>query len=125
MEHIMKAIVLKAPGGTDQFSFEELPVPQPKPGEVLIQVHAISINPVDIKTRKGGSLYNSLKEQAPVILGWDVSGIVTAVGPDVTKFKEGDAVFGMINFADDGNAYAEYATAPETHLAFNPAALTD
>src|SRR5215217_7089668 len=112
MEHIMNAIVLKAPGGTDQFSFEELLVPQPKPGEVLIQVHAISINPVDIKTRKGGSLYNSLKEDTPVILGWDISGIVTAVGSSVQRFKEGDAVFGMINFPGHGKAYAEFVIAP-------------
>lgn len=116
----MKAILLNAPGGTDQLSVSDIPVPQPRADEVLIKAQAISINPVDIKTRKGGSLYNTLKEQPPVILGWDVSGLITAVGGNVQRFKVGDAVFGMVNFPGQGRAYAEYVAAPEAHLALKP-----
>jgi NADPH:quinone reductase-like Zn-dependent oxidoreductase len=120
----MKAIILKAAGGTNQLSITEVPVPSPKAGEVLIQVHAISINPVDVKTRKGGSLYKMLQEQPPVILGWDVSGVVTAVGSGVDRFKVGDAVFGMVNFPGHGRAYAEYVAAPQEHLAHKPGTIS-
>ena len=120
----MKAIILNAPGGTDQFSFQDIAIPQPRSNEVLVQVHAISVNPVDIKTRKGGSLYNTLKEQPPVILGWDISGVVTAVGSNVQRFKAGDAVFGMVNFPGHGKAYTEYVAAPEAHLALKPGVLS-
>lgn len=120
----MKAILLNTPGGADQLFPKGIPAPQPQADEVLIQVHAISINPVDIKTRKGGSLYNTLKEQPPVILGWDVSGVITAVGRNVQRFKAGDAVFGMVNFPGQGRAYAEYVVAPESHIAYKPDSIS-
>ena len=99
---------------------QEIQTPTAGQGEVLIRVHSISINPVDVKTRKGGALYASLKETGPVILGWDVSGVVTGVGEGVEAFKEGDAVFGMINFPGHGRAYAEYVVAPASQLALKP-----
>jgi NADPH:quinone reductase-like Zn-dependent oxidoreductase len=117
----MKAILLKEAGGTENLQIQELETPTPNPNEVLIQVIAISINPVDVKTRKGGSLYERLKADGPVILGWDVSGRVVAIGSHVTRFSVGDEVFGMINFPGHGKAYAQYVTAPETHLAKKPA----
>lgn len=120
----MKAIILKAAGGTEQLVMEEVPLPEPQPGEVLVRVNAISVNPVDIKTRKGLALYNSLKEQQPVVLGWDVSGVITAVGDDVTGFEVGDAVFGMVRFPGHGKAYAEYVAAPAAHLAHKPSGLS-
>lgn len=116
----MKAVVLKSPGGIDQLVMEEIPVPVPKPNEVLVRVHAISINPVDIKTRKGGAIYNSMKENPPPILGWDVSGVITATGSEVKNFEEGDEVFGMVYFPGHGKAYAEFVAADETHLALKP-----
>jgi NADPH:quinone reductase-like Zn-dependent oxidoreductase len=88
--------------------------------EVLVQVHAISINPVDVKTRKGGALLAKLKAEPPVILGWDISGVVVEAGGNVSKFKKGDAVFGMVNFPGAGKAYAEYVATPEAHLAAKP-----
>lgn len=120
----MKAIVLREPGGPENLMLQEVTVPQAKEGEVLIKVHAISINPVDIKTRKGGSLYASLAQAGPVILGWDVSGVVEAVGNGATRFKKGDEVFGMINFPGRGAVYAEYASAPENHLSLKPANIS-
>lgn len=120
----MKAIILTKAGGTENLSLQETETPQSKEGEVLIKVHSISINPVDIKTRKGGALYASMKESGPVILGWDVSGVVVAVGENVDAFKEGDEVFGMVNFPGHGKAYAEYVTAPVAHVAKKPSGIS-
>lgn len=120
----MKAIILTEPGGVENLLLSEIETPQPKEGEVVIRAHAISINPVDIKTRKGGRLYATLAETAPVILGWDVSGVVTSVGEGASRFKEGDEVFGMINFPGHGRAYAEYVSAPQDHLALKPSNIT-
>ena len=116
----MKAVILTEAGGTENFSMEEIAVPEIQPKEVLVKVHAIAINPVDMKTRKGGAFLAKLQEQSPVILGWDISGEVEAVGEDVSSFKPGDEVFGMVNFPGDGRAYAEYVAAPEDHLALKP-----
>jgi NADPH:quinone reductase-like Zn-dependent oxidoreductase len=116
----MKAIILKEAGGPENFMVKELPMPAIKEGEVLIKVKAISINPVDIKTRKGLGLYNKLKEDAPVILGWDVAGEVVEVADGVTALEEGDEVFGMVNFPGHGKAYAEYVAAPAIQLAEKP-----
>lgn len=103
---------------------QEVERPPVKPDEVLVQVHALSINPVDIKTRKGGALLQTLQAQPPVILGWDISGVVAEAGCEVSRFREGDAVFGMVNFPGAGKAYAEYVAAPATHLALKPANIT-
>ena len=116
----MKAVILTEAGGTENFSIEEIAVPQIQPEEVLVKVHAIAINPVDMKTRKGGAFLSKLQEQEPVILGWDISGEVQEVGEDVSLFKPGDQVFGMVNFPGSGRAYAEYVAAPEAHLALRP-----
>lgn len=120
----MKAITLNGPGGTAQLRLTELTRPEPQEGEVLVQVKAFSINPVDIKTRNGKAMFGRLKDEDPIILGWDISGIVTAVGKNVTAFKEGDAVFGMVNFPGHGKAYAEYVAAPAGQLALKPANIS-
>ncbi|WP_439882005.1 NADP-dependent oxidoreductase [Pontibacter sp. MBLB2868] len=116
----MKAIVLTEPGGVDNLQIQEVDQPSPKKGEVLVKVHAVSVNPVDAKTREGKALFEQLKEHPPVIIGWDISGVVEAIGEDVKYFKEGDEVFGMVNFPGDGRAYAEYVVAPEDHMAHKP-----
>jgi len=113
----MKAIILRESGGPENLVVTDIPVPSVKEGEVLVKVKAISINPVDIKTRKGLSFYNKLREEGPVILGWDIAGEVVELGPGVTTLEEGDQVFGMINFPGNGRAYAEYVAAPANHLA--------
>lgn len=116
----MKAIILKESGEPENLIITELPVPVPKKDEVLIKVKAISINPVDVKTRKGLALYNTLKDDEPVILGWDIAGEVVQAGEDLTLLEEGDEVFGMINFPGHGKAYAEYVVAPAAQLAEKP-----
>jgi NADPH:quinone reductase-like Zn-dependent oxidoreductase len=120
----MKAIILTQPGGVENLQLTEIEKPTPAKGEVLIKVKAISINPVDWKTRKGTGVYGRLKEQNPLIIGWDISGVVESVGDDIVEFKTGDEVFGMVNFPGHGKAYAEYVAAPATHLALKPANIS-
>lgn len=116
----MKAITLKDFGDADQFQVEELDIPGIKDDEVLVKVKAVSLNPIDTKTRSGKGLAGKLKEEKPLILGWDIAGIVTKTGKEVTGLREGDEVFGMVNFPGHGRAYAEYVASPEAHLALKP-----
>ena len=118
----MKAIILKEFGSADQLIIQELPKPVIKEQEVLIQVKAISINPVDIKTREGKGVSGLIKEEKPIILGWDISGIVVETKSDM--FKAGDEVFGMVNFPGHGKAYAEYVAAPADQLALKPSQIS-
>lgn len=113
----MKAILLEKTGGVENFLIKDVKKPAAKENEVLISVKAIGVNPVDFKARANEDLLNSLTgEQRPAIIGWDVSGTIIAIGNNITKFKIGDNVFGMINFPGSGNAYAEFVAAPEDHL---------
>jgi NADPH:quinone reductase-like Zn-dependent oxidoreductase len=111
----MKAIILKEPGSVDHLHMAEVPLPVITEGEVLVKVKAISINPIDVKTRSGKGRWAALKDGNPLILGWDISGIVTDSASPL--FKAGDEVFGMIS----GKAYAEYVAASAAHLALKPA----
>ena len=119
----MKAYTLSSPDGPDGLKLSDLDVPRPGPGEVLIGVRAISINPVDFKTGRGKALYGSLQDDQPLILGWDVAGTVKEVGEGVDRFEAGQRVFGMVNFPGHGKAYAQYVTAPAAHLAEIPAGI--
>jgi len=116
----MNAYVINEAGSTEQLQLVNLEKPVLKDSEVLIKAVALSINPVDVKTRSGKAFYTRLKTESPLILGWDVSGIVEAVGKTTTGFKIGDEVFGMVNFPGHGNAYAEYVAAPTDQLALKP-----
>jgi len=117
----MKAIVLEKFGPAENLLYKEIPKPEIKPHEVLIKVKAISINPVDVKVRsQQAPLAEALIKYDPLILGWDLSGEVTEIGTEVSKFQVGDAVFGMVNFVGHGKAYAEYVAAPEDQLARKP-----
>ncbi|RUY03888.1 NADP-dependent oxidoreductase, partial [Mesorhizobium sp. M2A.F.Ca.ET.040.01.1.1] len=102
----MRAVVQTSVGGPEVLFVAEQPDPAPKPGEVLVRVKAAGINPVDGAVR-GGS--HPLLGEPPFILGWDISGIVAALGAGVTAFKVGDAVFGMPRFPKQAGAYAELA----------------
>ena len=120
----MKAILLNNFGAAGNLFVSEIPVPEIGDDEVLVQVKAISINPIDVKTRSGKGLAARLKDERPLVLGWDISGIVQKTGDQVSRFKTGDHVFGMVNFPGHGKAYAEYVPAPASHLAFKPANIT-
>ena len=117
----MKAVQFHSYGGTEVLALEEVPRPQAGPDEVLVRVRAAGVNPLDWKVR-AGHVKEWLKHRLPLIPGWDVSGVVEAMGPGVNAFKAGDEVFGMLDFHRNG-AYAEYVAAGALHLAPKPASL--
>lgn len=114
----MKAIILENAGGTENLKLREVEKPNIKEGEVLVEVKSISINPIDVKTRSGKGAFQKLKDEKPLILGWDISGIV--VETNSSKFKLNDEVFGMINFPGHGKGYAQFVAASENHIALKP-----
>jgi NADPH:quinone reductase-like Zn-dependent oxidoreductase len=118
----VKAYVLDEAGSVENLILKEIEEPSPKADEMLVEVKAISINPVDVKVRPAEEVLNMLVgTERPVILGWDIAGTVAAVGESVTQFEPGDSVFGMVNFPGHGKGYAERVAAPENHLAKMPA----
>ncbi|WP_408607340.1 NADP-dependent oxidoreductase [Kitasatospora mediocidica] len=118
----MRAVVQHTFGGPDVLRVEEVARPEPLPTEVLVRVHAAGINPVDWKTRGGTGMAGILGEP-PFVLGWDVSGVVEAVGFGVTTLKAGDEVYGMPWFPRAAGGYAEYVTAPARQFARKPATV--
>ncbi|MFE6199313.1 NADP-dependent oxidoreductase [Streptomyces sp. NPDC057838] len=123
----MRAIRLHQYGGPEVLRYDEVPVPDPGPGEVLVRVHAAGVNPPDRYLRGGMTTVPGRPEATvslPVIPGTDVSGVVAAVAADVRDFSVGDEVFGLLRFPGfDGSAYAEYVAAPASDLAPKPAGL--
>lgn len=117
----MKAVLLKQPGGIENFVLEEVAKPAIQPGEVLIRIKAASFNPVDYQIRKG--LPESRGNRSG-ILGRDLSGIVEEVPPGESEFKKGDAVFGYIANLGSNGTYAEYISVPSALLAHKPGFLT-
>ncbi len=114
----MHAVLLIAYGGVDQLTYKQVPDPKPASGEVLVKVAGTSLNPIDWKLR-AGYLKDIMPLQFPAILGRDVAGTVAEAGPDVTRFKAGDKVMGLVN-----QSYAELLTAKEEDLALIPEGLT-
>ena len=117
----MKALVLKGYGGLDQVAFADIARPVLKPDEILVQVHAAGLNPIDTAIPKG-TFKPILKFQLPATLGSDLAGVVLEVGTRVTTFKPGDAVFASIFDLGTG-ALAEFAVVPENAAAHKPANL--
>jgi NADPH:quinone reductase-like Zn-dependent oxidoreductase len=115
---------MTALGGPEVLELREVERPEPIPTEVLVRVTAAGINPVDWKTRQHGGFQSAVGDP-PLILGWDIAGVVEEVDPDVTRFAPGDRVFGMPWFPRIAGAYAEYATSPARQLARTPDALSD
>jgi NADPH:quinone reductase-like Zn-dependent oxidoreductase len=116
----MKAVLMYQTGDVDVMRYEDVPKPEAQAGEVLVKVFAAGINPVDWKTRAGKGINGLLGDPYPMIPGWDVSGVVEAVGEGVSHFKGGDEVFGMVRFPKVGSAYAQYVASPESDLAIKP-----
>lgn len=106
--------------GPDGLAVAETERPAPGPVEVLVRVHAASVNPTDVKTGQAGKRMDGSAAGTP---GYDVSGVVEAVGAGVRLYRPGDEVFGMIRFPHPGNAYADYVTAPPRHLAPKPTGI--
>ena len=100
----MKAVLLINHGGPEMLRYGEAPDPTAGPGEVVVDIHAASVNAADYKVRLGGGRYSL--NRFPHILGRDFSGVVSAIGAGVTDFTVGDAVFGVTDQGIEG-AYAE------------------
>ncbi|QJD92209.1 NADP-dependent oxidoreductase [Duganella dendranthematis] len=126
----MKAVRQHAFGGPEVLQYEEAPMPELNPGEVLVRVHAVGVNPPDWYLRDG---YKMLPPEwqppvsFPLILGTDISGVIAAVADDVTGFAVGDEVFAMVRFptglAGGSRAYAEYVSVPAEEVARKPAGV--
>jgi NADPH:quinone reductase-like Zn-dependent oxidoreductase len=124
----MKAVRIHRFGGPDVLTHEEVPRPAPGPGEVLVRVHAAGVNPPDWYARTGFATVPQapMRPDLPYTPGSDVSGVVAAVGPDVTEWRAGDEVFGLVRFPqlnNGGKGYAEYTTSPASHLARKPSSI--
>jgi NADPH:quinone reductase-like Zn-dependent oxidoreductase len=119
MTDTMRAISQDTYGTPDVL--QETLVPKPTPGvsEILIAVHASGVNPTDWRNRARAMTVTRL----PAVLGWDVSGVVEAVGIGVTLFKPGDEVFGMLPYPGGVGAHAEYVTAPARAFTHKPAGI--
>jgi NADPH:quinone reductase-like Zn-dependent oxidoreductase len=124
----MKAVQLHEFGGPEVLRYEDVLIPGLKPGEVLIRVHAVGINPPDWYLRDGFKIVPPEYRPPvplPAIPGTDASGVVEAVGENVRGFSVGDEVFGLIRFPSSAQsrAYAEYVAAPASDLAPKPASI--
>ncbi|WP_406229485.1 NAD(P)-dependent alcohol dehydrogenase [Nocardia sp. NBC_01009] len=121
----MRAVVYDRYGGPEVLSIAEVPTPSPGPKQVLIQVHATSINLSDWETLRGTPLYSrigALRAPRRPVLGSDIAGRVEVVGSEVTLFAPGDEVYGDNLMLKGG--FAEYAVVPESALAHKPASLS-
>src|SRR3989454_11789030 len=103
----MKAALIDRYGGNDAVSMVDIDIPPLGATDLLVRVHAASVNPVDIKTRDG-KLKTLLKYRFPLVLGNDLSGVVSDVGSRVTRFKKGDAVYARLD-SDRIGTFAEFA----------------
>jgi NADPH:quinone reductase-like Zn-dependent oxidoreductase len=112
----MKAIVANEYGGPEVLKYQDAPKPEPKDDEILVRVVAAAVNPVDSYVRQGkfrgaGSL--------PLIIGYDIAGVVQKTGANAKKFKPGDAVYCYLSVMR-GGGYAEFAVAKESETALKP-----
>ena len=117
----MKAVLLTQHGGPDMLRYADAPDPVAGPGEVVVDIHAASVNGADYKVRLGDGIYKLTK--FPHILGRDFSGVVSALGAGASDFKIGDAVFGVTEQGVEG-AYAEKIAISEKIVARKPASLS-
>lgn len=117
----MTAVRFHKYGGPDVLRLEQVERPDPGPGQVLVRVHAASVNPVDWKLRRG-DLKGMMDVTFPSTAGQDLAGVVEAAGDGVTAIQPGDAVYAMMPTGQTG-AYAEYAVLDEGGVAHKPASL--
>ncbi len=116
----MRAIIIDQFGGRDVLKLADVPEPVPGPGEVLIAVKAAGVNPVDWKIRTG-YLEGRLPHEFPIILGWDVAGVVAAVDSSVSSWNVGDEVYAYARKPIiQAGTYAEYIAVDAAHIARKP-----
>jgi NADPH:quinone reductase-like Zn-dependent oxidoreductase len=117
----MRAVVLDAFGGADVLHVAALAKPQIGAEDVLVRVSYAAVNPIDAKTRGGKGVP---VDHFPAVLGWDVCGVIVQRGANVAAFKEGDEVFGMVQFPAIASCYADYVRVPASSLARRPENVT-
>jgi NADPH:quinone reductase-like Zn-dependent oxidoreductase len=117
----MKAIRIHKYGGPDVLNYEDAPRPKPQAGEVLVRVHAAGVNPIDWKVREG-HMKDLWPHKFPLILGWDLSGVVEQLGKGVSRFKIGDEIYSLPDPTRNG-ANADYIVVREPELALKPKSL--
>lgn len=117
---MMQAIALQAFGGVDNLRWSEWPLPDPKAGEVRIKIHAISVNPTDVKMRLG-----RIPVELPTVPGRDVAGTIDALGEGVTRFKPGDSVFAVLFGPRSNGAYAQYVSTHASFVSLTPSGVSD
>ncbi|MFF6911014.1 zinc-binding dehydrogenase [Streptomyces sp. NPDC012466] len=118
-QNTMRAISQDVLGGPEVLKEVEIERPVPRPNEVLVRVRAAGVNPTDWKHRATGGFLG----EPPFVLGWDVSGVVEAVGIGVVAFAPGDEVFGMLPYPYGHGSHAEYVIAPVRALVRKPAGV--
>jgi NADPH:quinone reductase-like Zn-dependent oxidoreductase len=117
---MMRRVTQDVLGDASVLRVVEVDVPAPGAGEILVEMHAAGVNPVDWKVRTRGGLLGA----PPFTVGWELSGVVAATGTGVTRFAVGDEVFGMVRFPAEAAAYAEYVTGPARQFALKPLNLS-
>ncbi|WP_066039628.1 NADP-dependent oxidoreductase [Herbiconiux solani] len=120
MAETMRAIIQDELGGPEVLHEASIEIPTPGIGQVLVRVRAAGVNPADFMNRQTGVFSGT----PPFTLGWDLAGVVAAVGPGITLFEPGDDVFGLLPFPRGAGAYAEYVVAPPRALIRKPDALS-
>jgi NADPH:quinone reductase-like Zn-dependent oxidoreductase len=118
----MKAVRIHQYGNVDTLRYEDADEPMVRSDDVLIRVVGTSVNPIDWKVRQG-HLKEIIPHRMPIVLGWDVSGVVAEIGAKVSKFKVGDCVYARPDAERDGT-YAEFITVRETEIAMKPQTIS-
>lgn len=119
----MKAIVAATYGEAEVLEYRAVKIPSIQSDEILVQIHNAGVSPFDAHVREGW-YKNSPNYSLPIILGWELSGVVVSIGEKVSRFKPGDAVFAHPSVYRQGGAYAEYVAIQEKEAAHKPAALS-
>ena len=122
MQSSQKAVRIHQFGGPEVLAYEDAPMPHLNADDVLVKIHASSINPVDWKVREG-YLKDFLPHQMPLILGWDFAGEVVALGANVSDWEIGAAVYSRPDITRDGT-YAEYNAVRANQIAAKPKNIT-
>jgi len=118
----VKAVRTHGRGGPEQLFFEDAPLPEVRPGDVLIRVRATGITPAELTWDETYQNADGTP-RVPSIPGHEVSGVVERTAPDVTDFRPGDEIYGLADFPRDGAA-AEFAAVRATNLAFKPPSIS-
>ncbi|QHW00234.1 NADP-dependent oxidoreductase [Spirosoma endbachense] len=118
----MKAVRIHTFGGPEVMKVEDVARPVPAADEILVNVYASGVNPVDWAIREGANIRMRSFLTLPLTLGWDAAGIVAEIGSEVTAFQKGNAVYGVPNFPGNGS-YAEYCAAKASQFALKPKSI--